>query len=510
MCTFILCLKNKRKFYLMLQEQALLLAMSAMAAYDLRLQARLSAQPQLIGCVVESLTNPSYLVHREDAKVIRDMETHDNAGPNSTLKRQFAWKYICVRSRLAVVRNSLLALATLMTGNKDNIEELEQSDIVDGLVHSCPLYLACSEPIAWGYCQFINAIASESFATGTTKLADHVLLVLARHLLSPRVCYWGLKALDQLFRNAEVCLGVLKEENQVVDVILQAVRKQGAILSVAQSGCGALRRLVLYDIGAFDLLKRGGVDVITACYQKHSHDPTVVFSCCSILRDLLTGNNQLPTGVNVVVGVGTTESTGINFIGKALVPSSERSTLRSQLLECGMCEAILDGFVETSGGAGASLPVSESSDAIVLMLNCLLGLLEQSGDPSVHDGVVNSKSPRQSSDASTINCQERMTQHGVFDILPVILKAHSDEVNVFIAWCNLVGSFIQGNEKYAQKLVQHSDLPVTLTSFLRNHGENADAVKAACRVINALCLVRENRIRLGHHGMHYMLLPIIL
>lgn len=504
----------------------MLLAIASMASFDTRIQARLSTHPQLLSLLASSLMNPAYLVHRDDKDNRREMV--DSKSEHALLfDKGYNWKYVCVSSRVAVVKNALLALASLALGNTDNIEELGHSDIMNGLIVSCPLYLAYCESIAWAYSKLLCAVASgsEEFAFSAPTLVDYLLLVLSKHLNSPRVCYWGLKALNLLFRKHVMCLEVLKEQNSVVKTVLGVLQRQGSVAAVAQNGCEVLQRLLLFDFGVFELLKRSGIDVIIACFHRHREDLDVICSCCKILREILVGTPRLPTKNpgeerirdadefervdvvpslsienNIIISAGST--------AKELIPFSERSTLRLHLLSGGICEVMLDILamraIERDVEAINHAP--GNSEIVILLLSCLLGLLDQNNASCHLEGIMNTSTSRSSSDLSAINCKERMIQHGVFEILPAVLKRHADSVGVLIIWSNVVCHFVLGNENFARKLIQNTELSETLSIVLENNSTIAAAVEAVCQVVNALCLVRENRIRMGYGGTIFLMI----
>lgn len=468
-----------------------MLAIASLASCD-AFHDRLSLQPNLASRVVASLMNPAYLLHRDDNRNRRGMAKGEQEYLSN---RSYEWKYINVSSRVRVVKHALLALAFLAANNSKVIEELAESDIVDGVLLSSPLYLAFSEPIAWAYCQFLNSVSSDKFSASAIKLAQYVLLVLSRHLNSPRVCYWGLKALDFLFRKHQVCFDVLNESKSAVQTVLKVIRKQGATAAVAEHGCGVLQRLIFFEHGAYDFLKLGGVDIAATCVHKHTCESSVIISCCHIFHKLLT--DTAPSSITSPEVKSTHDNLDINLIARVSLPPSERTILRTHLLEGGVCEALLD-VLDVHRRSDIDL---DDDDVVIQILKCLLSILDQSGHKINFELLMNNETHRLNSDLSTIQCRERMIQRNVFDIFPAILKKHVCHVNVLIAWCNLVCPFILGNETFARKLVQCSDLSESLTAILLMHNGDPRALEAVCRILNALSLPQDNRVRFGLDGM---------
>ena len=189
------------------------------------------------------------------------------------------------------------------------------------------------------------------------------------------------------------------------------------------------------------------------------------------------------------------------------IPANELRTLRVQLLAGGICEALLK--ILSLRAQKTLFEDSNESEGVILLLQCLQGLLDNHYESDYEPLLqFTGESPGGTADTLYMETRDRMVQCGLFPIISSTLDLHLDDVDIMISWCDFVCRFIKGNESFSQKFMMDSKLSVSMTLFLTTHGSNTNAVEAACRVVNALSLVRESRVRLGQDGILCLLVYI--
>ena len=86
------------------------MAIATSATYDSALHAKLSSQTNIMTSLVATLVNPAYHLRTSDVSMKQD--------------NRLGWNFICMATRLAVMSNAFLAISSLATNNRDNLEEL--------------------------------------------------------------------------------------------------------------------------------------------------------------------------------------------------------------------------------------------------------------------------------------------------------------------------------------------------------------------------------------------------
>lgn len=156
-------------------------------------------------------------------------------------------KYILNRDfstcSLVTIHHTLLAIHSLAADNHvENITRLMDAGAPAFLEFVAKHHIANAEYVAWSFCRAVDCLAMEQNMLVCSDVIDGLLIAFMKHIRSPRVCVWALRALSKLIHDpsvrARLCAstyGSLSQSQSAVQIVQRAIMRQGMAVPIVST-----------------------------------------------------------------------------------------------------------------------------------------------------------------------------------------------------------------------------------------------------------------------------------
>jgi hypothetical protein len=205
--------------------------------------------------------------------------------------------------------------------------------------------------------------------------------------------------------------------------------------------------------------------VLSNIMARHAIDAPVILRCCTIICGMTSASLVAVEGANASAAEVASSARWklcSGGIGDALITAIQCRCVQGSVAPSAEAAKTFDD-AETDGS-------SDSSIVIVSLLEAVNSLVD--GDAT------------------------RAKLSGASDLIADILTVYRDHIEVMVATCTVIASLADSNGPNTERMLSVGLSPALVESLTRHH-QNPDAVEAACRAINVLCLEKTNRSSLG-------------
>jgi hypothetical protein len=141
---------------------------------------------------------------------------------------------------LVTVHHALLAVHGLAADNHvENVSQLMDAGAIAFLEFVAKHHIANAEYVAWSFCRAVDELAMDQRMHVSSDVVDGLLVALIKHIRSPRVCVWALRALSKLMHDPSVRMrlcastyGTLGQSLSAVQVVQRALMRQGMAVPI--------------------------------------------------------------------------------------------------------------------------------------------------------------------------------------------------------------------------------------------------------------------------------------
>jgi hypothetical protein len=156
-------------------------------------------------------------------------------------------KYILNRDfaacSLVTVHHALLAIHGLAVDNNvENVSHLMDAGAITFLEFVAKHHITNAEYVAWSFCRAVDELAMDQRMQVSSDVVDGLLIALIKHIRSPRVCVWALRALSKLMHDPSVRVrlcastyGTIGQSLSAVQVVQRALMRQGMAVSIVST-----------------------------------------------------------------------------------------------------------------------------------------------------------------------------------------------------------------------------------------------------------------------------------